>query len=72
MDPGLSNAITPHKQKTASVNGTYHRRENHLETVDSSQTKVGEFDLTWPCYQDVLWLEVTVDDAMRVYEIDAI
>lgn len=49
---------------------THHRGESHLETVDSSQTKVGQFDLSTAGDQDVLWLQVTVDHTVGVQEVE--
>lgn len=48
---------------------THHRGECHLEAVDAGETKVGQFDLSSAGDQDVLGLQVTVNHAVRVQEV---
>lgn len=48
---------------------THHRGERHLEAVDAGQTEVGQLDLSSAGDQDVLGLQVTVNHAVRVQEV---
>jgi len=58
-----------HTELRNITNITHHRGEGHLEAVDAGETKVGQFDLTSAGDQDVLGLQVTVNHAMRVQEV---
>ena len=42
-----------------------------MDVVDAGQAKVGQFDLAGGGDEDVLRLQVAVDDAVRVQEVDA-
>lgn len=48
---------------------THHRGERHLEAVDAGEAEVGQLDLSSAGDQDILGLQVTVNHAVRVQEV---
>lgn len=48
---------------------TDHRCKCHLVAVDSGQAKVSQLDCPTTCNQNVLWLQVSMNDAVGMKEI---
>lgn len=50
---------------------THHRRQSHLKVVRLGQPEVGQLQVALRGHENVLRLQVAMDDAVRVQEIDA-
>lgn len=51
--------------------GDHDRGELHLKVIRLGQTKVGQLELTLWGDEQVLWLQISMDDTVRVQEVDA-
>lgn len=60
-----------HRPQFSRSQNTYHRCQAHLKVVRFGQPKVGQLQVALRRHEYVLRLEVPMDDAMRVQEIDA-
>ena len=51
---------------------SYHRGQKCVEVIDPCQPKVCEFHCAVFGHQQVLWLEIPMDDAVAMQEVNAI
>ena len=61
----------PARSHLGHHHSTDHRCKCHLVAVDSGQAKVSQLDCPTTCHQNVLWLQVSVNDAVGMKEIQA-
>ena len=64
-------ADPPARSHLGHHHSTDHRCKCHLVAVDSGQAKVSQLDCPTTCHQNVLWLQVSVNDAVGMKEIQA-